>query len=283
MDDVWVLHDSSEDQVATAARWLSDLDEAWRSFGVESHEGKAVNNMVLGEIQGAEAGDEAPTIGLGGEKVLLFMMTAVDLACSWKPLRRLLERWVGKASHLAEFCPPLRSCLQEVYPVLQEAREQKTHRVVLSRDVVEELLTLALLSPLSRFDLSSEWSTLVGAFDASPGRHGLSLARVPTAEVVSWAAVSCFRGDRTCLADDPLADVSGSRCLMKKAPLPLAKKRWTELPRPGGYSHSIIEEWHAYLWLLRERRDAERRPRPSVRLYRRQHVPSSQLCEGDVV
>ena len=118
MDDVWVLHDSSEDQVATAARWLSDLDEAWRTFGVEIHVGKAVNNMVLGEIQGAEAGDEAPTIGLGGQKVVLFMMTAVDLVCSWSRLPRPLERWVGKASHLAEFRPPLRSCLQDVYPVL---------------------------------------------------------------------------------------------------------------------------------------------------------------------
>ena len=39
----------------------------------------------------------APSLGLGAGKVVLFMAAMVDVVCSWRPRRRVVERLVGKA------------------------------------------------------------------------------------------------------------------------------------------------------------------------------------------
>ena len=84
------------------------LVREWAAIGVETHVGKHINAAALGQAQGAEAGNEAPSIGLGGTKVVIYMRSALDLIIFWHPHRRSLWRRVGKGSHLCEFCPPLR-------------------------------------------------------------------------------------------------------------------------------------------------------------------------------
>ena len=82
------------------------LDREWERIGVQSHPQKMLDSIILGELQGAEAGDEAPFLGLGAAKVLLFGMLVFDTVASWRPRRRVVERILGKASHLCDFAPP---------------------------------------------------------------------------------------------------------------------------------------------------------------------------------
>ena len=103
MDDVWVLHDDSAGQVAQSKAWMDALDAEWQRIGIESHPSKVIDAQVLGEIQGAQADDERPSLGVGPTKLVLPMMAIVDLALQWKPQRKMVERIVGKAGHVLEF------------------------------------------------------------------------------------------------------------------------------------------------------------------------------------
>ncbi len=69
--------------MSRALRWISELDRAWEKIGIISHHPKKTRDaVVLGEVQGGEAREDAPFLGLGAGKVMLFMAAMVDVVCS---------------------------------------------------------------------------------------------------------------------------------------------------------------------------------------------------------
>ncbi|CAE7806385.1 unnamed protein product [Symbiodinium sp. CCMP2592] len=114
-----------------------------------------------GKRHAYEKSRELLDLGLG-----LLSMEMVDEFC--------LRHWTGKAAFAAAFKRPLFSILQEVYCVMDWAKEGT--QITPSAPVIDEVLCFSVLLPLAETDLSSPVSEVISCTDASPSGGGCSIA-----------------------------------------------------------------------------------------------------------
>ena len=122
-------------------------------------------------------------------------------------------------------------------------------------EVLLELVTAALLLPLSRMCFQTPWCDRVVAHDATPGGHGLAYTDLPRGDAQLWSRWSCHRGDFTLLEDhDRWLHVPRSGATpLETVDLPLHRFFWHTVSKPGGRKHICLEEFDAFVWALTER------------------------------
>lgn len=255
MDDVWaVTTDDLSAEMSEARRWLPEVENCWRRYGVPSHPKKAVDEGEFEEIQGALLHPTRHVMGLAPDKLAALMVGALQVAICRRPARQSFERVVGKCSHVHCFRPCLRSSFQLVHRALHSARALRESRVRMTCAIQSELVEAALLLPFGRLDFQAPWARRVVCTDASPGGHGLAYASLDERTVVDWGRLASHRGDYTALLNEvglEAAPVQHSH--LKPAELPLGDVAWKLVGRPGQFEVIALEEYDAYLWGLESR------------------------------
>ena len=251
LDDVWVHRSSeSDDANRNAACWLGRVDHEWSQIGVTSHPAKKVNDAFNTEIQGAYVNSEEHTLSLSPTKTVELMGACFWLLTLWQPNRHSLARAVGKLGFCHCFRPPLRASFGIMYQFLEDEREARRVRGMLPEAVWLELVEAAVLCPLAVMELSAPWARTIHTTDAAgTGGHGLAYSYADKDLVQAWSQSCSWRGGYSHLQHERGSDP----CPLVIADLPLHKRFWHEVSRPGGRSHINLEEFDAQNWSLERR------------------------------
>ena len=236
-----------------AEKWMTGVDGALDSVGVEVHPEKIINRKGGEEFQGAVIHPDFHWLGASYQRRVEAMAATLGVLGQRRPLVKAVERLVGKVSYCQAFCPPSRSVFEGVYEWLVHQRAVNAARSELWPRVWAELFMAAMLLPVTCSELDVEWCERLECTDAAPGGHGRAWASVPVSTVRSIAQLADCKAPHTSLHKEFGLDLDHEyKCPIARVELPLLS-HWSEAPRPGGYEHITLEEAGAMNWSLEAR------------------------------
>ena len=191
-----VLYLDSFDQVRMVDNTLRAIEEGIASpeheqfraacleRGLPLNASKALAGALRGGIQGGVLDGDRGTISVGPEKSERLVLATLGLMAAPSWTEAALRRWVGLATFVAAFRRPLFAIFQEIFPLIERAREGAVDP---DPQVIDEMVTFVLLLPLVSTSLRARVSSEISCSDASLWGGGAAVAetaRRPTVAAV---------------------------------------------------------------------------------------------------
>lgn len=176
--------------------WSQDIlhkaDEAYAEAGLVTHPGKRTRFDDEGTIWGANLSSQRRSVGTEVEK--LNGIAAVTLLTAFSGIGNatVLHRLIGSWIHPLSFRRPLMCCFERVFGWITDARPLKV--APLPGFVADELILVAVLSPLAFTDLGADIAPEVFLTDASCSHGAVVSAKVADDEAAYLWAQAQRRG-----------------------------------------------------------------------------------------
>ena len=175
-DEIRYLHkEIAEEQRGKPSENHSRFISAYEMLGLARNLGKQLSGVLGGTLQGRGLLDRE-NILRSYEKTVELLELSLGLLSEEIVNEFILRHWTGKAAFAAAMWRPLYSVLQEVYGVMDWARDGV--EIILAVSVLDKILCFAALLPLVETDLSSSISPMISCTDTSPSGAGASVATV---------------------------------------------------------------------------------------------------------
>ena len=239
-DDIWAVEHSGEDLGNNIGpRWLDSAEQAWKHFGVNPNEKKAVNLAEGEEVQGLYVdafehwvGVKIETRGAGA-----LFQAAFYLLRQSRVLVGDLERLVGKLGFCHSCRPPMRSLFSSTYRWLEVARAHKIKHADWEDQVWLEVFSATMLLPYCQFNMSAPYSKRVECSDASMTGIGRAWTAMPTDLIQLMAQLSDHNGVYTNLSLPYGIGLTDEHvCPFRKLQLPHKRFHWHKI---GAYWGTI--------------------------------------------
>ena len=147
------------------------------------------------EVQGAWVDGELGRVLAKPSKVVRYIRLGLELLCLGKASQKELQIIGGGFVYISMFRRPLLGSLNQIWRsiVLLEEKRKGT-KIILKREVIQEIARFITLIPLAFIDLRSPFDSIVTASDASTMGGGVSVSKALTGYGLA-ASQSYVRGD----------------------------------------------------------------------------------------
>ncbi|CAE7799530.1 unnamed protein product [Symbiodinium sp. CCMP2592] len=157
-----VLYLDSFDQVRMVDTTLRAVEEgvaspeherfraACKERGLPLNASKSLAGALRGGIQGGVLDGDKGTIWVGSDKAEKLVLATLGLLASASWSEAALRRWAGIATFVAAFRRPLFAVFQEIFPLIERAKDGAVDP---DPQVIDEMVTFVLLLPLASTSL----------------------------------------------------------------------------------------------------------------------------------
>ena len=174
---------------------VEGLRGAYAQAGLPVHPKKAVSQRMQAEVQGAWVDGLQGKVLAKPSKVAKYIRLGLELLKNGKASQKELQVVGGGFVYISMFRRPLLGSLNHIWGSIVSLEGKKPGtKVLLRREVMQEIARFIALTPLAFMDLRSPFDALVAASDASTSGGGITVSK-GISDYGQAAASAWVRGD----------------------------------------------------------------------------------------